>query len=313
MASPVAAIQVKPLAFHLGAEISGVDLGRPLAAGVRDAVWRALLDWKVVFFRGQNLDHAGHIAFARQMGDPTVGHPVFGHVEGFPEVYSVATRRATPAQRHSRLQRPWSGWHTDLTAAHNPPKAAILRAETVPAYGGDTLWCDLAAAYNGLSETMRRILDGLRGVHRFELTMGAAGDPAYDAAVKRRAMTTEHPLVTVHPETGERLLFVSPSLLKGIVSLSRTESDCLLEMLWTHMARPDYTVRFKWEAGDVAMWDNRATAHLAPTDMIESDHVRQLYRITLAGDVPVGVDGRPSIAHEGAPILPVARDLAAGD
>ncbi len=306
-------VVVTPLTLHIGAEISGVDLARPLSAPARTAIHAAFLKWKVVFFRDQNLDHAGQVAFAREMGAPTIGHAVFGHVDGFPEIYSVAKHRTAQAHRTARMQRPWTGWHTDITAALNPPMASILRGVTIPPYGGDTLWTNLAAAYAGLSEPMRGFVDGLRGVHRFQAPAGAGDNNAYDESVRRREMETEHPLVRVHPETGERLLFVSPSFLKSVVGLTPRESEQLLELLWEQIVRTEYTVRFKWRAGDIAMWDNRATAHLAPTDIFESDFDRQLYRITLVGDVPVGVDGRPSTAIRGAPILAVERELAAGD
>ena len=313
MAPSEAIITVKPLTLHIGAEISGVDLKQPLSAAQRAAINDALLKWKVVFFRGQHLDHAGHVAFARQMGEPTIGHAVFGYVEGFPEVYSVAKFRTAQANRVFRMTRPWTGWHTDITAAVNPPKASILRGVTIPPYGGDTLWTNLAVAYQGLSEPMRGFVDSLRGIHRFEAPAGAKGaaNEDYQARVGRRVLETEHPLVTVHPETGERQLYVSPSFLKSIVGMTARESEQILMLLWEHVVRTEYTVRFKWEAGDIAMWDNRATAHLAPTDIFESDFDRQLYRITLVGEVPVGVDGRSSTALQGEPILSVETELTA--
>lgn len=307
------AITVTPLTLHIGAEIGGVDLSKPLDAATRAAIYDAFLKWKVVFFRDQPLDHAGHVAFARQMGEPTIGHAVFGHVEDFPEVYSVAKFRTAQTHRTAKMQRAWTGWHTDITAALNPPKASILRGVDIPPYGGDTLWTNLGAAYDGLSETMRGFVDGLRGVHRFEAPAGAAKSDAYAASVERRQMETEHPIVRVHPETGEKILFVSPSFLKTISGLSPRESQGLLELLWDHAVRTEYTVRFKWNPGDIAMWDNRSTAHLAPTDIFESDFDRQLYRVTLVGDTPVGVDGRPSTSLKGAPILAVEQELAAGD
>ena len=311
MADLTRTIEVKPLALHIGAEISGVDLSRPLDAATRKAINDALLRWKVVFFRGQHLDHQGHVAFARQMGEPTIGHAVFGHIEDFPEIYSVAKFRTAQGDRGARPQRPWTGWHTDITAALNPPKASILRGVTIPPYGGDTFWTNLAVAYQGLSETMRGVVDGLRGVHRFQAPAGTAKSQAYDESVRRRELETEHPIVRVHPETGERVLYVSPSFLKTIVGLTARESEVMLDLLWEHVVRPEYTVRFKWEAGDIAMWDNRATSHLAPTDIFDSDFDRQLYRITLVGDVPVGVDGRPSVAIKGEPILAVETELTA--
>ena len=311
MANDDGVIDVTPMTLHIGAEISGVDLARPLSDATRNAIHAAFLKWKVVFFRDQHLDHQGHIDFARQIGEPTIGHAVFGHVDGYPEVYSVAKFRTAQAHRTARMQRPWTGWHTDITAAINPPMASILRGVTIPPYGGDTLWTNLGAAYQGLSETMRGFIDGLKGIHRFEPPRGASEDAAYDESVRRRTMETEHPLVRVHPETGERQLFVSPSFLKSIVGLTPRESEQLLELLWEQLVRPEYTVRFKWRAGDVAMWDNRATAHLAPTDIFESDHDRQLYRITLVGDTPVGVDGVASVSLKGQPILAVEQELAA--
>lgn len=301
-------IDVRPLTLRIGAEIRGIDLKRPLPPAVVQEIHAAFVAWKVVFFRGQHLDHAQHVAFARQFGEPTVGHPVFGHEDAFPEVYSVAKRRTAIAHQDAVPETPWKGWHTDITAAVNPPMASILRGVIVPPYGGDTWWTDLAAAYRGLSEPMRRIAETLRGIHRFSPAGGRTSE--YDAVVKRRPMATEHPLVTVHPDSGERVLFVSPNFLKSIVGFSPRESQKLLELLWEHAVRPEYTVRFKWEAGDIAFWDNRSTAHLAPVDIFESDFDRQLYRITLVGTTPRGVDGVPSRAIEGTPILPCAEELA---
>jgi alpha-ketoglutarate-dependent taurine dioxygenase len=297
-------IEVVPLTLHIGAEIRGVDLSRALSPEQVKEVRDAFVKWKVIFFRGQNLDHAQHVAMARQFGDPTIGHAVFGHVEGFPEVYSVAKERTANEGRNAIPVTPWSGWHTDITSAVNPPFASILRGVTIPPYGGDTFWTNLAAAYNGLSPTMRGFVDGLRGIH----TRSARGN-AQSASIKRRPLESEHPLVTVHAETGERILFVSPTFLTSIVGLAPRESQKLLELLWEHATRPEYTVRFKWNPGDLAMWDNRSTSHLAPTDIFESDFDRQLYRITLVGQPLVGVDGKPSRSIEGLPILSVEEEL----
>jgi alkyl sulfatase len=204
---------------------------------------------------------------------------------------------------------PWFGWHTDVTAAVNPPCASILRGVTIPPYGGDTMWTNLVAAYAGLSETMRAFVDGLRGIHAFEPRGNPKAGSAYNERVKRRALKSEHPLVTVHAETGERVLFVSPSFLKSVVGLTARESAKILELLWEHVVRPEYTVRFKWNSGNIAFWDNRSTAHLAPRDIFQSDFDRQLYRITLVGEPLMGVDGTPSRSIEGLPILSVAEEL----
>jgi alpha-ketoglutarate-dependent sulfate ester dioxygenase len=309
-ASEDLAIGIAPMSIHIGAEISGVDLKQPMTVEQHRDVLDALLKWKVVFFRDQNLDHAEHINFARQIGQPTIGHAVFGHVEGHPEVYSIAKNRTANSQSEERLVTPWAGWHTDITAAINPPMASILRGVTIPPFGGDTCWTNLAVAYDALSEPVKRFVEGLRGIHAFVPPKVQTATGGYEKNIKSRPLSSEHPLVTVHPETGERLLYVSPGFLKSVVGLSPSESRKILEMLWEHLVRPEFTVRFKWNAGDIAMWDNRATAHLAPSDIFSTDFDRQLYRITLVGDVPTGVDGTPSKSLDGAPILSVEEELA---
>ena len=299
-------IEVRPLSFHIGAEIDGVDLTLPLSARTVAEIRAAFLKWKVVFFRGQSLDHDQHLAFARRFGELTVGHAVFGNVDGHPEIYSIAKHRKSNRYEGAPMVRPWTGWHADITAAINPPAASILRGVTVPPHGGDTQWTNLVAAYKGLSETMRGFIDGLRGVHRFAAPQGVTTTGEYDKLLTSRGQVSEHPLVRVHPETGERALYISPVFLKSVVGLHPRESLQLLELLWEHAVRPDYTVRFRWQPGDIAFWDNRSTCHLAPSDIFQSDAERQLYRVTLVGDVPVGVDGARSTAIEGEPVLAYA-------
>lgn len=305
MTSCPTTITVHPLSVHIGAEIHGVDLTRPLAPEAVQEIRTALLQWKVVFFRGQHLDHQQHIAFARQFGDLTPGHVVFGNDHTYPEIYSVAKHRTANRHQEQALLRPWSGWHADITAAINPPAASVLRGDIVPPYGGDTQWTNLVAAYNALSPTLRSFLEGLRGIHRFAPPQGVQTAQEYNEMVRRKTLVSAHPLVRVHPETDERALYVSPSFLKSIVGLTPRESQHLLELLWEHAVRPEFTVRFKWEPGSMAFWDNRSTAHLAPRDIFDVDFDRQFYRVTLVGDVPVGVDGVPSTAIEGDPILAV--------
>src|SRR2546429_8491534 len=161
-----AAVEVVPLTLHIGAEIRGVDLKQPLTPQQVNEVRDAFLKWKVVFFRGPHLDHAQHVAMARQFGEPTIGHAVFGHVEGHPEIYSVAKNRTANENREAMMVTPWSGWHTDITAAVNPPCASILRGVTIPPYGGDTLLTNLAATYLALSPTSPRFADGLPVIHK---------------------------------------------------------------------------------------------------------------------------------------------------
>jgi alpha-ketoglutarate-dependent taurine dioxygenase len=299
-------IVVSPLSAHIGAELSGVDLQRPLRPDAIATIRAALLQWRVVFFREQFLSHEQHIAFSAQFGELTVGHPVFGHVDGYAEIYSISKERKATRFEGQALLRPWTGWHTDVTAAVNPPFASILRGVTIPPYGGDTQWTNLVRAYETLSKPLQTFVDGLRGVHQFAPPAGARATNEFDRAVKDRSLISEHPLVRVHPETGERALYVSPGFLKRIVGLTPRESQLLLELLWEHVTRPEFTVRFKWDAGSVAFWDNRSTAHLAPTDIFDLEFDRQLYRTTLVGDVPVGPDGRCSTAIAGSPMSAAA-------
>ena len=233
-------------AFHPRASDVGVhrrrDRGcrshRPLPPDTVAEIRAALLEWKVVFFRGQSLDHAQHVAFARYFGDPTPGHVVFGGDSVYPEIYSVAKHRVANSAVGEPHIRAWTGWHTDITAALNPPAASILRGVTVPPYGGDTLWTNLAVAYRDLSAPMQRFVEGLRGVHRFEDERDGKMSREYEERVSRSRLESEHPLVRVHPESGEKVLFVSPGFLRSIVGLAPRESQALLELLWEHVCAP---------------------------------------------------------------------------
>ncbi|MFE0330599.1 TauD/TfdA dioxygenase family protein [Streptomyces sp. NPDC003753] len=297
-------VEVRPVAGHIGAEISGVDLAGDLPDAAVSAIRSAVLRWKVVFFRDQKLDHSAHVALARRFGEPVVlGRRGSASPRDVPEVETTADRLELGGRygmdhdewlrrrRHSLLR----GWHCDHGARVDPPAATILRAESVPPYGGDTQWSNLAAAYAGLSEPVRRFVDGLRAEHRLGVGyQPRPGDDAYLRHLLDHQVATEHPLVRVHPETGERVLFVNGYYVEQILGLSRAESAHILQMLLEQATRPEYTVRFRWEAGSVAFWDNRATVHLAPSDLVGPEHPRIMHRVMLAGDVPVGPDGRPS-------------------
>ncbi|MFJ3640354.1 TauD/TfdA dioxygenase family protein [Streptomyces sp. NPDC090108] len=302
-------VEVRPVAGHIGAEITGADLAGPLDDDVVALIRRAVLRWKVVFFRGQKLDHAGHVAFARRFGEPVVlGRRGGASPAGHPEVETTADRLELGGRfgmehdewlrrrRHSLLR----GWHCDHGARIDPPAATVLRAETVPPYGGDTTWANLAAAYAGLSAPVRAFVDGLRAEHRLGVGyQPRPGEDAYLRHLQDHQVASVHPLVRVHPETGERVLSVNGYYLEQIADVSRPESAALLEMLLEQAVRPEYTVRFRWEPGSVAFWDNRATIHLAPGDSAHLGFPRIMHRVMLAGDVPVGVDGRRSRAVVG--------------
>ncbi|MCX4545602.1 TauD/TfdA family dioxygenase [Streptomyces sp. NBC_01565] len=297
-------VEVKPVAGHTGAEITGVDLAEPLDDAAVARIRAALLRWKVVFFRGQHLDHAAHLAFARRFGEPVVlGKRGGASPPDHPEIETTADRLELGGRygmdreewlerrRHTLLR----GWHCDHGARIDPPAATILRAEAVPPYGGDTCWSNLAAAYAGLSAPLRDFVDGLRAEHRLGVGyQPRAGEDSYVRHLLERQTASHHPLVRVHPVSGERLLFVNGYYVEQILGLSRAESAPLLELLLEQAVRPEYTVRFRWEPGDVAFWDNRATIHLAPNDTAHLDEPRLMHRVMLAGEVPVGVDGKPS-------------------
>jgi len=302
-------LEVRPLSGWTGAEIVGVDLSVPLGPKEVEDIRTALLRWKVVFFRDQAIDHAQQIAFGQAFGDVTPGHPYEGDVAplDFPQIHTVSPKAYD--QRYGSTYRKQigangPGWHADVTPLVNPPSHSILRAEVVPPYGGDTQFTNVAAAYDGLSEPLRRLIDGLHAEHRFGSSYGAdRSNERIGDWVRTKPLASIHPVVRVHPESGERVIYVNPSFTTRIVELAPRESRHLLDLLFEHVASPEYTVRFRWEPGSVAFWDNRAALHLAPRDVDHLGHDRVLHRITLVGDVPVGVDGQRSQSLEGEPFL----------
>jgi alpha-ketoglutarate-dependent sulfate ester dioxygenase len=304
----MADITVNPVAGRIGAEIAGVDISTPLSAAEVATIQQALDEWKVVFFRGQNLDHASQIAFGRQFGELTYAHPHDdAPPDSHPEIYTVDPRRFT--QRYGVDDEPKvrrysysSGWHTDVTPAINPPAGSILRAEVIPAYGGDTTFTNLVAAYEGLSEPFQRFADTLRAEHRYGANWSGLPRPGRAKLTERfekNALVSHHPVVRVHPRTGEKALFVNPVFTDHILDVSPIESRLILGYLFDEITRAEYQVRFRWEPGSVAFWDNRATSHLGPQDLGHLDVERVLHRVTLIGEVPVGPDGRESDLVEG--------------
>lgn len=314
--APARPVELRRLAGHIGAEVSGVDLAEELPDDVVAQLREALLTHKVIFFRGQRLDHATHLALAARFGQttrrPGTKHGV--HPPGFPQILTIDpeaedARYGRDFEEEYRLK--WNsftaGWHSDLTPAVNPPAASILRAEVVPPFGGDTQWTNLVAAYEGLSPALRDLVDELRAEHAFFAGCQLSDSDPRDLMIREldRAdpQVSIHPVVRVHPETGERALFVNPASTTRIVGFSPAESSRLLTLLFAQIIRPEYTVRFTWQPGSVAFWDNRATAHLAATDLAHLPDVhRTMYRVTLLGDRPVGPDGFTSQVVSGTPM-----------
>jgi alpha-ketoglutarate-dependent sulfate ester dioxygenase len=292
-------IDVRPLSGYTGAEIHGVDLRRPLEPSVLAEIREALLRWKVVFFREQELSQAEHIAFGRQFGEVAPGHPTLpAAFPEHPEILLLDNQVMAAAEADDAGPRIESRWHTDVTFLPNPPMGSILRGVVVPPYGGDTQFTNLVVAYERLSEPLQRLCDGLHAVHQNFVPI-ERGELAgtLKQQFQAREIRAVHPVVRVHPETGERALFVNPNFTSHIVELSRREGAHVLAMLYEQIADAAYTCRFRWEPGSLAFWDNRATCHLVPTDVPAGMH-RSMQRITLVGDAPVGPDGSTSYALE---------------
>lgn len=298
-------IEVTPLSGWTGALIEGVDLSAPLTEHQIAEIRAALNKWKVVFFRDQDLDHATQIAFGAQFGAVTPGHPYEGDSAppGFPQIHTVSPaaydhRYGTKYRKRQSPNGP--GWHADVTPLINPPSHSILRAEQVPAYGGDTQFTNVAAVYAGLSEPVQSFIDELRAEHRFGSSVSAErSTEKIGDLVRGNPLASIHPVVRVHPETGEKVVYVNPSFTREIVNLAPRESRHVLDLLFEEIARPEYSVRFKWAPGSVAFWDNRAALHLAPRDFEHVEGDRILHRITLVGDIPVGPDGIASESISG--------------
>jgi alpha-ketoglutarate-dependent taurine dioxygenase len=286
-------LDIAPLSGTIGAKIRNVDLHQPLDSSTVAAIRQALLDYKVIFLPGQHLSPAEHKEFATHFGEITNAHPVVRGIEEHREVfeidYSKAREMYGQAAKVDRSEYETSDkWHTDVTFVETPPLGSILNAIVIPPAGGDTLWADTQSAYEGLSQPIKDLVDGLTAVHDGNRTFGrllhAVGKGEWDGKEFTELTPVEHPVVRTHPETGRRNLFVNPGFTIKIKGLTGKESDALLHFLYAHMATPEYVVRYRWEAGDLGFWDNRTTMHYAITDY--GDAHRVIQRVTIKGDKP---------------------------
>ena len=295
-------MSVTKLGSRIGARVDGVRLGGDLDQDAIQTIRRALLTHKVIFFRHQHhLDDQQQLAFAGLLGTP-IGHPAAS---------ALADRHIpviTPIDsEYGKANR----WHTDVTFAANYPAASILRAVKLPRYGGSTLWASTAAAYEQLPEPLRCLVENLWALHtnRYDYVSAEAAaamsdtQRAFRQAFEKPDFRTEHPVVRVHPETGERTLLAG-DFVRGFVGLDSHESSVLLELLQRRITLPENTIRWNWANGDVAMWDNRATQHRAIDDY--DDQPRLMHRVTLMGDVPLNVRGERSRVVSGAPLEALA-------
>jgi alpha-ketoglutarate-dependent taurine dioxygenase len=281
----------------IGAVIGNVALGGDLSPQTVAAIRQALLDHKVIFFRDQHhLDDAGQLAFAQLLGTPTLAHPTSKSLEGAANVLPIDSDYGKA-----------NSWHTDVTFVDRIPAISLLRAVTLPAYGGATTWANTVTAYANLPVALKALVDRLWAVHSNVYDYAGHKDESriggVDVKVEEhrkqfvsRLFETEHPVVRVHPETGERSLVLG-HFVRRFVGFSAAETTALFQLLQNRVTHLDNTVRWQWQPGDLAIWDNRATQHFGVADY--DDQPRRLHRITLAGDVPVSVDGVRSTPRTG--------------
>ncbi|MBS0643057.1 MAG: TauD/TfdA family dioxygenase [Proteobacteria bacterium] len=273
-------IDIRPIAGALGAEIHGIDLARNLNADTVAVMRRALLDHLVIFFRDQDITPAQHLEFAHWFGTP-VEYPF---VRGLPDYPLI-----TPILKLEHERVNFGGvWHADTTYQERPPMGTILVARELPPFGGDTLFANQYLAFETLSPALQRMLEGLRSIsssNRADVSR-TREDRVRDAgtAQAKQVMTAEHPVVRRHPETGRRSLFISTAHTERFAGMTVEESAGLLQFLFRHQVRPEFTCRFRWQPGSIAFWDNRCTLHNPINDY--HGYRRLLHRITLEGDRP---------------------------
>jgi alpha-ketoglutarate-dependent sulfate ester dioxygenase len=287
-------IGIRRLAGNIGAEITGVDTGTELGDDTVAQIRQALLDHKVIFLRGQSLDYQRQVAFAERLGPLTLGHPTLSSPPDRPFLEEIDSLQGTRANH----------WHTDVTFVDRPPAFTLLHAVVIPPVGGDTLWANTVTAYQSLPAELRDLADRLRIVHTNDYDYAAvAYREERDEVIRARRQEfvstvyeTEHPAVRVHPETEERSLILG-GFARSVAGFSPQASRDLIGVLQDYVTQPEHTVRWQWRVDDLAIWDNRATQHYAIFDY-GREH-RRGERVTVAGPVPVGVDGRPSVALKG--------------
>jgi len=273
-AEAFARFEARPLTPRIGAELHRVDLSGMLDDALIADIREALLKYKVIFFRDQSITAEQHINFARRFGELEI-HPATPKDQENPEILRITHNASNKGQENA--------WHSDVTWRAEPSLGSVLRAIDLPAVGGDTLFSDMVAAYEGLSEKMKEFCCGLTAVHDiarvFARRLGK--DPR---ELHEKYPPMEHPVIRTHPETGERLIYVNTAFTSHIKELSQKESDWLLEHLYAQAAIPEYQCRFRWAPGSMAFWDNRACQHYAASDYWPD--VRVMERVTIAGDRP---------------------------
>ena len=272
-------LKIEPCGEVIGAEVRGVDLSEPLTDAIRDEIRHALLEWKVLFFRGQHLTSAEQLVFAR----------AFGELEHHPFLPPGDTSEVVRFEKGDDLANPLgvgseNGWHTDVTWRVAPAMGAVLRAIEVPEQGGDTLWADMACAYDNLPPDLRDRIDGMHALHSFVHVFGYGMSDEKRASMLEEYPPVEHPVVRTHPETGRKTLYVNSFFTERIVGCDDDESEWLIDRLAQQAMHPEWQVRLRWEPDTVAFWDNRATQHYASSDYFPDRRVME--RVAIKGDRP---------------------------
>ncbi|GGN55120.1 taurine dioxygenase [Streptomyces albiflavescens] len=296
----MADLQIHQVTGTIGARISGIDIAKPLDDDTVAAVRAALNEHKALVFDDVDLDDEGQQAFARQFGDLTTAHPTVSAVDDAPNVLPVDSERGRA-----------NHWHTDVTFVLNPPQASTLRSITIPPYGGETLIANAAAAYRDLPEPLRALADTLWAEHTNDYDYAVPDEQIDEEQAAQRSQFTSikyrtaHPVVRVHPLTGERGLFIG-GFAQRIVGLSVGESRKILDLLQAYVTRPENILRWRWSPNQLVLFDNRITQHYAIDNY--DGLPRRLHRVTVAGDVPVGIEGKESysIAGDASHYTPVA-------
>ena len=289
------AIEIVPLTTAIGAEVRGVDMRRPQDAATVAAIRAAWLRHQVLLFRDQDVAPEEHIRFSRYFGVVEEYPLVHYRLPAHPEIF-LLSNEPDASGRPSETRNAARHWHSDLSFTARPSTGALLRCIKAPRVGGSTMWANQTLAYETLSPSFRRLLDGLTAVHElFSKTKDLKNlDQGQIRDMKRANPRIAQPVVRVHPETGRPALYVSEAVTTRIVGMHEDESDALLEFLFRHQVRPEYTMRHQWRPNDVVMWDNRCTLHQAVAD---HDHAesRVMHRTTLSGEpcgqvLPEGVE-----------------------
>jgi len=294
--STIATIETKPvplnirrLSGRIGAEIRDIKVGSHLTPAEVAAIRQTLLTYRVVFFRDQaQLTDAEQEGFAKLLGN-LVPHPTEKVKAG-----TMGILELDAAAGNGKADQ----WHTDVTFVDAYPRYSVLRAVTIPAYGGDTMWASTVAAYQDLSPALKQLAETLWALHsnKFDYAAqhahGTAAEKAHYEKVFASALyECQHPVVRIHPETGEKSLVLG-YFIQRFVGHNQADSNMLFQLLQNHVTRPENTVRWNWDQNDVAIWDNQATQHYALNDYDGQN--RTMRRVTIAGEIPVSVDGRRS-------------------